>query len=405
MKTNKKLLSFVLAVLMILSILPLAGLTAFAETSDDEKAEQYLNGLMDMLPDEFSLDFPESEYEKAEAEIERQVKEIWQGNGVDLDGLDFGAGLEHFPDDREEFLKGSVYAGVTLYFDYNGTTLDYYKSDSKAVSLKYSNSDDYDQANEQEIEEFISELKFINIENYNRDKLEDFIGEYCNRLADVYSLDLVYLGGVSGGYHTGFRGEEGVGFEIFKNDVFYGSLEILLPILHTITVPSSVSDKDLKDVLPKYAGWDWDITVTNIEKNALIDDCSIYYHSYSRPIVINIPNAYTMYFTETDNGEVYEGKDYILIEWEADTKVPNGDNATTDKAPDNNSETDKTTTEANATNTPSTNKPSANTTTQNTENKNGNAKSPSTGAENGLFAFAAIALTCTAVSVIKKKED
>ena len=386
MKT--KIISFMLAVLMIISSLPLAGLTAFAETSDDEKAEQYLQGMLDLLPDEISLDFPETEYEKTKAEVEKQVREILQENGVDV-----GESDTHEPDkfyigtetaslyhcDREKFLTCTV--TVTDY---------YYESASKDISLKYNNSDDYDQANEQEIEEFVSKLELIIIENYDRENLESFIGEYYSQLAAEYSFDLIYKGCVGGGLDTGFRGSGDYAFEIFKDDVFYGGIMIYLPWLKVITVPSSVSENNLKDVLPKYAGWDWDIIITKTEKGALIDDYSIYYQS-SRPILINIPDGYTIYFTETDeNGKVYEGKDYVIIKWEADTDVPDDDNVTTDKTPDN-SEADKSTTEA--------------PTTQQATNKPTTEKSPSTGAANGFFALAAVALACGAVIFVRKKEQ
>ena len=413
-KTNKKIVSLMIAVLMILSSLPLAGLVAFAETSDDEKAKQYLQEIFDLLPDEISLNFPETEYKKAESEVEKQVREILRENGINIGEPDtfepdkFYIGTETdsiYSCDREEFLTCTV--TVTDY---------YYESASKDISLKYSNSDDYDQANEQEIEEFVSKLELIDIENYSdlidienydRDNLEGFIGEYCGQLADGYSFDLIYEGCVGGGRDTGFRGSGDYAFEIFKDNVFYGGIIIYLPWLYeVITVPDSVSESELKDVLPKYAGWDWDIIITKTEKGALIDDYSIYYQ-LSRPILINIPDGYTIYFTETDeNGKVYEGKDYVIIKWEAGTDVPADDNVTTDKTPDN-SEADKSTTEAPTTNKPTTEKATEaeKTTAQNTAEKNDVEKSPSTGAANGFLVLTAMALTCGAVIFVKKKEQ
>ena len=75
MKTKTKIILTIIAMLVIVCLFNIG--TVNAATNEE------LQHMLDILPNEISLDIPEVEFEKTNTLIENKIKDIWQQQGID----------------------------------------------------------------------------------------------------------------------------------------------------------------------------------------------------------------------------------------------------------------------------------------------------------------------------------
>lgn len=80
LKINKKLIVALGIILLSIFILNINTVNAAV-------TEEQLQAMIDIIPDEITLDIQEVEYEKADKLIEEKVTEIWSNNGVSLEEI------------------------------------------------------------------------------------------------------------------------------------------------------------------------------------------------------------------------------------------------------------------------------------------------------------------------------
>ncbi len=216
-----------------------------------EITEEYLQNMLDVLPESMDINLKESEYEKASAEIEKQVKAIWQEKGINTTGVEtyFGTNPLYLCLENDNFHK----ANVTVQLKENGKNTELHKE----ITIKYNNTKDYNSADEQTVKnlklespvyfEFSLEDAMAS-EKYDAwTELFNLAEKYYNSIVKDKSITIKATSGAGDGYGFGaVDGEGGTHLGIFKNDILYdirvmGS-EGSVPV---VTVPSSVAEDEV----------------------------------------------------------------------------------------------------------------------------------------------------------------
>ncbi len=215
-----------------------------------EVTEETLQQMLDAIPNEMNLDIPESECDKADVEVEKQVKQKWQEKGIDTTNVDVDINASPLYLTKENFYK----AIITV------TAKEGYNHKYKEISIKYNNTNNYNSADE----EAVKKLKLESPRYYEVDIASGDYGvikyaqKYYQNLISDKTITIIadYGAGGSEGFN-GWSWEGGTQIGIFKNGVLYDvrvmGQECTVPV---IKVPSSVNEEQFNsyiiDILKRY---------------------------------------------------------------------------------------------------------------------------------------------------------
>ena len=124
MKSKVKILSTLIIALFIMF---LVGTTNNVQAAGI--TEEYLQNMLNVLPDEIELGIKESEYEKAESIVKQKVEEIWKEKNINIDGIDISYWAAHVYTNIDGFYN----AGISLQAPSTNSV-------EKIISLKYTDT-------------------------------------------------------------------------------------------------------------------------------------------------------------------------------------------------------------------------------------------------------------------------
>lgn len=266
--------------------------------------------MLDLIPNEITLDIPEIEYEKADKLIEQKVKEIWQSNSMSTDGIDV-----------------RVY-GTQLYYEDIHTAHIYISNNNgnnkeKTISVVYNNTNQKNSTDEQYVKNLMSKLKSPKYYEVNLDFCSDktnyettVLNNYHSIIENAYTKQVndnsivvksgIGSSGTDGGLNVWTWEGRGTIIALFKNGILYGikamGMELTVPV---INVPNTVAKNEVKDYvinLIKENHKEFGEDITNIEKGTKNK-------SDEYGINIDIPNGYTIY-AKSDYGTMTS---YVII--------------------------------------------------------------------------------------------
>lgn len=319
----KKPISLLLSIIMLLSITAGLGISAYAETDDSEVTEEYLQYMLDLIPDEMSLDIPEVEYEKAAQLVENNAREIWKNNGIDLTGIDVRAfGPVLYEDNFYQVEIGLLHSETTGY------------AKSAEINIKYNNSSDYNSEDEQWVKGLEIEVQRyyeVSVDYLQFDDTWDYcfqvMADYHTQLINDSSITFKATTGAGGSDHLLLDASEGVSLAVFKNGILY---DIIRPhtsvyFVPVVTVPNSIDESDVNDyainILEENFSFITDIV--SITKGAVLT------HKLDSEVIWTkeITDGYTVKI----DGD-YES--YVIIRREADTNTTVADDAIIEEGTD-----------------------------------------------------------------------
>lgn len=313
-------------VLLTLGIMILA-VCVFNMNTVNAATDEELQAMLDVIPDEINVDMTELEasmdMKKEKAEIEKEVKEIWQQNNISTEGIEI-----------------QYYGGALISIDYfhhasisvKDNTSNNQKS--KTLSVVFSNSNQRNSADEQvakgikienpiyyeiplelakETVEYYGKLKEgssdIDERSHNISiKQQKLLNNYYSKFSIDNSIKIIVH--PIEGLFCCFNTEDNYGVGIFKNGVLYDvrrdgrNTVVGIPV---INVPSTVSDDELNqyiiDQINKYCP---QMKIAKITKGAKIGNS-------------DIPNGYTLPFHY--GNEEFECSGSIIVKREKSTTV------------------------------------------------------------------------------------
>lgn len=336
MKLKTKLLVVLLVVLTIICVCNTVKATDEVFTEDDE----YIQNILNAIPDSMDLDIKESEYEKAQSLVEENVNEAFASKQVDTSEVEIEVstnGINYtLLDDINNFYKANV---RITYLGVDGT-----EHIEKEINIKYNNTDNHNQADK----EYIDSLSFVNKDYFAVD-FEDW-----KKIANNREAYQEYIWGLVGNYYTEQINDNsvqakiwvGIGdpngpfssyitydIAVFKDDMLYrytlnGSRTFRSIFVIDINVPSNVADNEVNNYVTnllqnnsEYSGifnssdgFDYNVTVKSIVKGT--DE--------------NIENGYTVTYeyTRRDTLERAETTGVIIINREQPTAITTTDTET-----------------------------------------------------------------------------
>lgn len=268
--------------------------------------------MLDLIPNEITLDIPEIEYEKADKLIEQKVKEIWQSNSMSTNGIDLSVG------------------GTKLAFE-NIHTADISINNKKVktVSVVYNNTNQKNSTDEQYVKNLMSKVKSPQYYEVDLDFYTDATTDWdsvWNKELDITTKNYIKQindnsvvvkcemssGGINGDLNILCNGTL---LAIFKNDILYElknmGREWTIPV---INVSNTIPKSEVKDYVIDLIKKDhkrFGENIIKIEKGTSTSG-------------IDIPNGYTIYpKSEYDNIPSYVIINGVDIE---DTTTNNNDN-------------------------------------------------------------------------------
>ena len=309
MKLKTKLL---FALLVVLAIICVCGT---AKATDEVVTEEYVQNILDAVPDSMELDIPEIEYIKSEALIQEQLDEIFESKQIDTSKINMNIRPIRiiYSIDRDGFHTASV---SIRYQSVDGT-----EYTDKDINIKFNNSDNYNSADEQMVKNLdIEPAGYYEVDyNNNNNNLEDMLraaGKYYTNLVNDSSIVIkAEAGAADKPLLNCITGEGGTSIGIFKNGVFYErrilGKETSIP---SITIPSNVSDEEINDyiidvITPVYkafverleSGITFNKNNFKITKGDTYDFITYVYNedgtANEKKRVLNIPNCYTISYT------------------------------------------------------------------------------------------------------------
>lgn len=305
MKLKTKLLVTLLVVLATICV------CSTVKATEEVVTEEYVQNILDAVPDSMYLDIPEVEYEKSETLIQEQLDEIFENKQIDTSKVEMRVNPVRIIYALQGFHNASV-------------SIDYQSADgteyaNKDISIKFNNTDNYNSADEQIVKNLDIEPKGYYEVDYNNNNWEEMFrvaGEYYTNLVNDKSIVIKASAGAGdGAVFNLITGEGGTIIAIFKNGVLYDTRalgkETSIP---SITIPSNVSDEEINDyiidvITPKYKtfleGSDTGITFDKnnfkITKGDTYDFITYVYNedgtANEKKKVLNIPNCYTISYT------------------------------------------------------------------------------------------------------------
>lgn len=281
MKTKTKIILTIIAMLVIVCLFNIG--TVNAATNEE------LQHMLDILPNEISLDIPEVEFEKTNTLIENKIKDIWQQQGIDASNCEitiFGPSLYSI----ENFHKTYIFINSSNNTAYRDT-----------IKVKYNNTDKFNTTDQQAV-------KNIRIESpryYEVPIQNGMDGMTAIEQAKKYYSNLIKDNTISIGVYSGAGGmeslnswtwESGTCVGLFKNGILYNTIvmgeECAVPV---IDVPATVSDSELNNyittILKRYYTSDFLKEVVSITKGATITDAA---NHTTNPWTKEVKDGYTV---------------------------------------------------------------------------------------------------------------
>lgn len=337
-KTNLKIL-LALGLILIAMIIFNANPVSAKEVTED-----YLQNILDKIPNAMNLDIPEVEFEKADDIVRTNVKNVLNKenieyeeiknsngyyelkikdaiNGYDVKMYTMGGAPIYFG--KDNFDKSTVH----IYAIKNNIT---YNSKEKEIKITYNNSNNYNKADEQ----YVKNLKITSPRYYEVgldflaldfdtqwDKFHyNIVSNYYTKLVNDKSIVVKADSGAGDGGLNIINGEGGTYIGIFKNGILYdirkmGS-EVSVPV---INVPNTVSESEINNyVISQITKYNKDLGkyISSITKGTKNID-------YMK---LDIPDGYTVTLTETTDvslnvGAVIIRRDKTVAKTDETTKV------------------------------------------------------------------------------------
>lgn len=286
-KTKTKLKLLIALVIMLLAVCVLNINTVNAATQEE------LQAMLDVIPNEITLDIPEIEYEKTSSLVEKKVREILKNNNLSTEGIEIYVSGAYLMEGH--FYPVNVYVGGKV----------------KTVTTTYNNTNQRNASDEKYVENinlkqiptyFETTLDYLksysNIEEIAK-WFPNYIEQYYkNQVSDSTVTVKVWLGAGSVEGINLYSGEHGFDVGIFKNEILYKAKSVgntvMIPV---INVPNTISDDKLNDYvvsLIKNTYSEYGSHITGITKGANGEDFKKY---------ANIPNIYTVNVDTEDEAE------------------------------------------------------------------------------------------------------
>lgn len=252
MKKKTNILSIIMIALFAMLLLGRTKVNA-AEVDEEEITEEYIQSMLDVLPDEIEIDAPE-DCNNVESMIMMKVKDVWKKNGFSYQSLEKqGFSVSVFRDSLIEV--GSLYT-VHIQIRKSGD-VNAYKSE--VAKIAYNNSDSHNSSDEQSVKnlELPTPKYFIMKENYDRylTGFDTLFSDYYKSISNDETL-LFYIdqnaGGMSGPFCNTYFHSNLFSLSIFKNGILYDLREIDdAYIVKQITISSDIDDTE--EAYIKYA--------------------------------------------------------------------------------------------------------------------------------------------------------
>lgn len=273
-----------LKILIALAIMLLAVLTVNINTVNATSlTSEELQARLDILPDELTLNITEADYEKAPAEIEKQIKVVWEENNMPMNDV------------IVEYFGGTIYSVEEFYQGI--VRLENSQGMEKTIKLVYSNTNSKDP----NVEETIKNMKIENPEYLERDIKEfmaaqsidhvlKFAEEYYKNVVkdDTITVEVACPSGGGGTLDAGMQ----VRVALFKNGNLYDIKDMgYKTIFPVINVPSTIADENINDYISNIIQNHLGTTEYN-EKVVSVKEGNDASETYID--IENIPGAYTV---------------------------------------------------------------------------------------------------------------
>ena len=199
--------------------------------------EEYLQNMLNVVPNEIELNIKESEYEKAESIVKQKVEEIWKEKNIDTEGISISYWAASLYTNIDEFYN----AGINLYSEGINSV-------SKIISIKYTDTNKKNKEDEQYVKQLVlpKAPDYVTFDFFSKNAAKDAFGEiakyYENKINDS-SLKFIVSSGAYGDHNLDF-GTESKLVAIFKNGLLYDirRIEDKIDTIGQIIIPQDVKD-------------------------------------------------------------------------------------------------------------------------------------------------------------------
>lgn len=272
------------AKLLIALLIMLLAVCVFNMNTVNAATQEEIQAMLDVIPNEMTLDIPEIEFEKTSSLVEKKVKEMLKNNNLSTEGIEIYVSGAYL-------IEGYFYP-VNVYVD----------GKVKTVTITYNNTNKKSASDEK----YVENINLKQIPTYFETTLDymksyssteeiwngvtNYVEQYYkNQVSDSKVTVKAWLGAGSMEGINLFSGEHGFDIGIFKNGILYKAKTVgntvMIPV---INVPNTISDDKLNDYvvnLIKNTYSEYGNHVTGITKGANGE----YVKEYA-----NIPNIYTV---------------------------------------------------------------------------------------------------------------
>ena len=297
-KTNLKILIILGIMLLALFIFNTSIVNA------TEVDEEYIQNLLDKIPNTMELDIQEVEYEKAQSMVLNNVEKILKENSIQYEKttneydysylilkekLSNGHNLQIGVSDLSFFSNDFFYNQYVRISEYQDNIV-YGDSKTKKIQIKFNNTDKYNSADE----EYVKKLKLL------KPKYFETNINYITGLSEKEALETNIINdntitikvdsqcyGYSDLNFISMEGSMDIG--IFKNGILYNSINLgNIYTIPVINVPNSIKDTDIKDyVINNIKTYNKEFAegITEIEKGIGLNN--IYYKDIEEGYTVN----------------------------------------------------------------------------------------------------------------------
>lgn len=272
------------AKLLIALLIMLLAVCVFNMNTVNAATQEEIQAMLDVIPNEMTLDIPEIEFAKTSSLVEKKVKEMLKNNNLSTEGIEIYVSGAHL-------IEGYFYP-VNVYVD----------GKVKTVTITYNNTNKKSASDEK----YVENINLKQIPTYFETTLDymksyssteeiwngvtNYVEQYYkNQVSDSKVTVKAWLDAGSMEGINLFSGEHGFDIGIFKNGILYKAKTVgntvMIPV---INVPNTISDDKLNDYvvnLIKNTYSEYGNHVTGITKGANGE----YVKEYA-----NIPNIYTV---------------------------------------------------------------------------------------------------------------
>lgn len=272
------------AKLLIALLIMLLAVCVFNMNTVNAATQEEIQAMLDVIPNEMTLDIPEIEFAKTSSLVEKKVKEILKNNNLSTEGIEIYVSGAHL-------IEGYFYP-VNIYVD----------GKVKTVTITYNNTNKKSTSDEK----YVENINLKQIPTYFETTLDymksyssteeiwngvtNYVEQYYkNQVSDSTVTVKAWLDAGSMEGINLFSGEHGFDIGIFKNGILYKAKTVgntvMIPV---INVPNTISDDKLNDYvvnLIKNTYSEYGNHITGITKGANGE----YVKEYA-----NIPNIYTV---------------------------------------------------------------------------------------------------------------